>query len=144
MTMNTVEVRGDIFEVILDILAITVLLDQKERDQELLEFCHFAQRHNRDLRPDQILSRTKLQHWFMGRREALIAELQSDKSDRYKISLLDQVETQDLQKRVIASIFAIAICDYDFHAAEMQFIQLSLSRWQLSLPEQEAYDLTTV
>jgi len=123
-----------LYSVVTDILAITVLIDQREKDRELIEFTHAAMTHNHHLRPGKIVSRKMLADWFHARKGVLKEQLKTDSDDSYKKALLAKIKDKDLQRRLLTSIFSIAICDYELHDEESNFIRTALKVWKTEMP----------
>ncbi len=90
--------------------------------------------HNHYLRPGKILSRRMLTEWFHARKAVLLDTLNKDQDDSYKKALLANIKDKDLQRRLLASIFSIAICDYELRDEESQFIRTALSVWKTDMP----------
>jgi len=137
---DAIERRGDNLDLVLDVLAATVLLDQKERDQELVEFVYFGQEYGRLLRPDDILTPQQLRNWFSARKGDLAVNLAKDTDGAFKSGLLDAITDSGLRRKTLSAIYAIAICDHDFHPEEMQFVKLALEKWNLPLPKPDMFD----
>lgn len=131
----------ELYGVILDILAVTVLIDRRTKDRELIEFCHTAMLHNQHLRPGHILSRRMIGEWFERHKDDIIQSLADDDDNSYKIQLLSQVKDKELQRRLLSSIFAIAICDYELHDEESDFIKTALKVWKADLPTPAEVDV---
>ena len=124
----------ELYAVVTDILAISVLIDRRVKDRELIEFVHAAMTHNHYLRPGKILSRRMLTEWFHARKAVLLGALKKDHDDSYKKALLANITDRDLQRRLLASIFSIAICDYELRDEESHFIRTALSVWKTDMP----------
>lgn len=123
------------FETILNLLAIAVLVDKKERDKELLEFAHSAALHNQQLHPDKILCPTQLRDWFDQHKPALNAMLRNDNAEQFQINMLEKIGDSGLQRQVLTSIFNICIADYEFADLEKDYLQLALKVWRSPLPD---------
>jgi len=130
----------DLFNLILKILAVTVLIDHRERDRELIEFNHAAMLHNHHLRPGVMLSRTMINDWFNTHKAELSEKLTADKDDSFKSGLLSQIRDVALQRRLLSSIFTIAVADYELHDEESNFIKSSLKIWKTHMPTTEEID----
>ena len=126
-----------LYSVIIDILAVTVLIDKREKDRELIEFTHAAMLHNHHLRPGKMISRRMLDDWFNHRKADITASLAKDKDNSYKTELLAHIRDKELQRRLLSSIFTIAICDYELHDEECDFIKTALKVWQTKMPTRE-------
>ena len=124
----------ELYTVVLKILAVTVLIDHREKDRELIEFTHAAMLHNHHLRPGVMLSRTMIMDWFHSHKAELTKNLRADEDDSFKSGLLSQVRDLGLQRRLLSSIFTIAICDYELHDEESNFIKASLKIWKTHMP----------
>eukprot|EP00919_Chromeraceae_sp_WS-2016_P042249 GHVR01100500.1.p1 GENE.GHVR01100500.1~~GHVR01100500.1.p1 ORF type:complete len:142 (-),score=2.34 GHVR01100500.1:263-688(-) len=127
----------DLFETILELFAVTVLLNETGIDCELIEFAHAGVTTNQYLRPDTIFSRDCILEWFYANRDRIKATLKSDHSGTYKASLLNKIEGCDLQRRVISSIFVISVCDFYMDAVGTDFINLVLKTWEGGPPNKE-------
>lgn len=123
-----------LFQAVSDILAVTVLLDRRERDRELIEYVHAVQLHNQDIRPETILPRRKILEQFHARKDALITRLDGDGEDEFKRDLLSKVTDKDLQRKILCSVFTISICDYELHDEESDFIKKALDIWKADMP----------
>lgn len=123
-----------LYNLVLKILAVTVLIDHREKDRELIEFTHAAMLHNHHLRPGVMLSRTMIIDWFNAQKADIKKSLYADKDDSYKSGLLSQVRDTALQRRLLSSIFTIAVCDYELHDEESNFIKTSLKIWKTEMP----------
>ena len=123
-----------LYNVVLEILAVTVLIDHRERDRELVEFTHAAMLHNHHLRPGVMLSRKMINEWFNAHKIELTKNLKADKDNSFKSNLLIQVRDIALQRRLLSSIFTIAVADYELHDEESNFIKSSLAIWKTHMP----------
>lgn len=132
----------ELYGVIIDILAVTVLIDEREKDRELIEFAHAAMLHNHHLRPGKLLSRRMICEWFERRKPELKVSLANDIDNSFKTELLSNVKDSELQRRLLSSIFTIAICDYELHDEESGFIKTALKIWKTEMPS--AKDLEAV
>ena len=129
---------GDaLFQTVATIFATTVLLDERERDPELIEFTHACMVHNHKIRPGTILPRQTLQAWFKQRKSDLSATLSGPDAQDFKIELLSRISAPELQRSVLSSIFTISVADYELHDEETEFIQTALSVWNAELPRVE-------
>jgi len=126
---------------IADILAATVLLDKKERDAEMIEFCHSIMTINQRMRPGVILPRQTILAWFNSRKEEIANGLADDADDSFKIELLSKITDPVLRRKTLAGIFAICVCDYELRDEESDFIQLALATWKAELPKHEELDM---
>ncbi|MEP3891199.1 MAG: hypothetical protein ABJN69_12125 [Hellea sp.] len=124
----------ELYNVVLKILAVTVLIDHRERDRELVEFTHAAMLHNHHLRPGVMLSRTMINEWFKAHKTDLTKKLNADKDNKFKTKLLIQIRDKELQRRLLSSIFTIAVADYELHDEESNFINSSLAIWKTHMP----------
>lgn len=124
----------ELYRVLLEILAITVLIDKREKDKELIEFCHAAMLLNQQLRPGKIMSKQMLEDWFERHKGGIKQALANDADNRYKLKLLSHVTDKTLQRRLLSSIFTIAICDYELHDEESDFIKTALKLWDTDMP----------
>ncbi|WP_416878680.1 hypothetical protein [Litorimonas sp.] len=127
------EING-LFETIVELFAVTVLLDDTERDCELIEFTHASLVNNRLLRPDNIVCREILVVWFEENRKRIRDTLASEKAEEYKKSLLLEIEGDDVRKRVLGSIFVIAACDDNLDSVSCEFIRLAMTLWNMDMP----------
>lgn len=116
------------------ILAVTVLLDEKLRCQEMIEFCHYVSTINRDVCDNVILPREAIRQWFDEHRVEFASALSNDADNSYKSDILRAITETELQKKVLTAIFAISISDYEFRDEEAQFIQLALRLWKSEMP----------
>ncbi len=116
------------------ILAVTVLLDEEQRCQEMVEFCHYVMTINQDLCEVAILPRKKILDWFEAHKAEFSEALANDVDDVYKTEILQYITETELQKQVLAAIFAISISDYEFRDEEAEFIQLALRVWKSEMP----------
>lgn len=135
--MTTQLDTDELYRVLLNILAVTVLIDKRERDKELIEFCHAAMLLNQQLRPGKIMSKQMLEEWFERHKGDIKQELENDADNSYKIKLLSLVTDKTLQRRLLSSIFTIAICDYELHDEESDFIKTALKIWDTDMPPPE-------
>ena len=129
-----------LFRAVAEIFAITVLLDARQRDPELIEFTHACMVHNHALRPGTITTRTQLMSWFRQNTARIQAALSADDAETYKTELLGRIRTEELQKRVLSSIFTISVSDYELHDEETDFIKRALKVWTLPMPSVEDID----
>ncbi|WP_409433505.1 hypothetical protein ACJ3XI_03075 [Litorimonas sp. RW-G-Af-16] len=129
-----------IYEAVRDIFAVTVLLDKRERDREMIEYTHATMLHNHKLRPNKILSRHKILDEFEARKDYLAKAIASDHEDSYKVALLGRIKDEKLQRSVLSSIFTISVCDYELHDEESDFIRKALSIWKTDMPTSSELD----
>jgi hypothetical protein len=125
---------------ILEILAVTVLIDQEERDSELIEFTHAGVVINQYLFPDTIVSRDCLLNWYKENKSRIETSLLASDADDYKISVLSAVKDKAAQKKTLSSMFIIAVCDYELHDEESDFIKKAVSVWQTTMPNAQDLD----
>lgn len=137
LNSDTLTDTDAIYVNVLKILAVTVLIDQREKDRELIEFTHAAMLHNQKLRPNVMLSRRMTMDWFHNEKAGLIERLKSDKDDSYKSELLSRIKDAELQRRLLSSVFSIAVCDYELHDEESDFIKQALKVWKTHMPTAE-------
>jgi hypothetical protein len=76
----------------------------------------------------------RLTDWFHARKAVLLGALSKDHDDSYKKALLANITDRDLQRRLLASIFSIVICDYELRDEESHFIRTALSVWKTEMP----------
>lgn len=126
---------SDLFMTVVDILVITVLSDDRTRDKERIEFVNCAQIHNRNLHPDIILTPQQLHTLFDARAATIKAEIDREGLRAVQEKNLVQIIDRGVQRRVLSSIFAISICDYELHDEERGLIQTALSVWKSQLPD---------
>ena len=136
MTLNggTFLDSDELYNVILKILAVTVLIDHRQRDRELVEFTHAAMLHNHHLRPGVMLSRKMINEWFDAHKTDLMKKLNADEDNSFKTYILTQIRDKALQRRLLSSIFTIAVADYELHDEESNFIKSSLAIWKTHMP----------
>ena len=115
------------------ILAVTVLLDQRERDQEMIEFCHYVMTINQAI-CSTIIPRQRLLDWFDAHKEEFAIALASDTNGSFKATILEDIKEPDLRKTVLAAIFAISVSDYELRDEETEFIKLALGLWDSKMP----------
>ncbi|WP_371395770.1 hypothetical protein [Fretibacter rubidus] len=130
----------DLFKTVLDILVIAVLSDDRTRDRERIEFIHCAQVHNRALHPDIILTPVQIRHLFDERVRVLSAQINADGLRSVQEHYLSMIIDRGVQRSVLASIFAIAICDYELHDEERGMIKSALKVWNSHLPDPAEID----
>ncbi len=135
--MTQFEDSDALFQTVATIFAVTVLLDNRERDTELIEFCHACMVHNHKIRPGTILPRQKLSAWFTQNKRDISASLSGPDSKAYKSELLSRISVPELQRSVLSSIFIISVADYELHDEESEFIQRALSIWDTKMPRAE-------
>ncbi len=131
---------SDIYKDALDVLMITVLVDERVRDAERIELLHNAAVLNRALHPDIILPPKILTQWFDQRMQSLSAEITANGIDAVKKNYLGKINDKGLQRTVLASIYAIATCDYELHDEERGLIKTALDVWQSDLPDPTEVD----
>ena len=131
---DTITESDELYNIVLKILAVTVLIDHRERDLELVEFTHAAMLHNHRFRPGIMLSRKMINEWFNAHKAELKKKLKADKDNNFKSNLLTQVKDKALQRRLLSSIFTIAVADYELHDEESNFIKSSLAIWKTHMP----------
>lgn len=122
------------------ILAVTVLLDEEQRCQEMVEFCHYVMTINQDICDVAILPRRKILDWFDAHKAEFAKALANDADDSYKSEILECITETALQKQILAAIFAISISDYEFRDEEAEFIQLALKLWKSEMPSVSVVD----
>lgn len=130
----------DLYKTVLDILVIAVLSDDRTRDREKIEFIHCAQVHNRALHPDVILTPAQLHHLFMERSGVINAQIETNGLQNIQEQYLSQIIDRGVQRSVLASIFSIAVCDYELHDEERGMIQTALRVWKSNLPDPTEID----
>lgn len=134
-TLSPLQIGSSLFETILKILAVSVLIDKRERDRELLEFTHCATEHSRQLHPDIMIDPDQIRAWYIDHKDALNVKLLGPDAATFKENLLGQIVDRGVQRAVLASIYAIAIADYELHDEECGFIKTALRVWGSKLPD---------
>lgn len=119
---------------ILRLLAISVLIDDVIKDRELIEFCHEAQKLNRQFRSDTILCREHLLAEFNRIKPDIIAALKSPNSKSYITQCIAALTDEAQCGEVSKSIYSISICDYEVHDEECAFLQTALADWGIDAP----------
>lgn len=120
-------------EAVAHILAVTVLLDQRERDQEMVEFCHYVMTINQAI-CSKIIPRENILNWFDAHKAGFAKALASDADNSYKTEVLEKITDLDLRKKVLTAIFAISVSDHELHDKETDFIKLALCLWDSKMP----------
>jgi len=141
MTQNAAQNTDELMVAIGTIYAVTVLLDRRERDQELIEFTHAVMTINQRLRPGKILPRATILSWYHSQSADLAARLKADTDDSWKTSILEKIQDDSIRRLVLASIFAICICDYELRDEEADFIKIALNIWNKGLPSMEELEM---
>ena len=59
------------------LLSIAVLIDNRQKDQELIEFVHGITTINQHIRPEVIMPRNTILKWYEDEKENIIEKLQS-------------------------------------------------------------------
>ena len=121
-------------EAIARILAVTVLLDHRQRDREMIEFCHYVMTINQDICSVAILPRQTILTWFDAHKAEFEAALTSDADGSFKAKILEPITDPTLRKQVLTAVFAICICDYEFRDEEAEFIKIALDLWKSDMP----------
>lgn len=118
-----------LMEVVAKILAISVLIDQEQREAEMIEFMNAVTHINHDIRPEVILSNKKIRQWFEDNKASISESLASDDSQKFKSDLLEQITDTKLRRTLLASIFSVSVCDYELHDEECEFLKLATHIW---------------
>lgn len=121
-------------EAIARILAVTVLLDNRQRDREMIEFCHYVATLNHELCDVAILPRQTILNWFEAHKAEFTEALAADVDGVYKTEILEPIKDPVLRKQVLTAVFAICICDYEFRDEEADFIKTALELWKSDMP----------
>lgn len=125
---------------VLDVLMITVLVDDRVRDEEQVELLHSAAIHNRALHPDNIIPPDVIKAYCEERSKDLANELVLKGRETVKDIYLRKISDRGLQRKVLASIYAIATCDYELHDEERGLIKTALLVWNSKLPDPTEVD----
>ena len=128
-------------ETIATVLAISVLIDDIEKDQELVEFTHGMMTINQRIRPETIFPRTKILDWFHKNKIDIAQNIANDTDDSWKSGLLEQIDDQSLQCVVLSAMFSISVCDYQLDQEECDFINLALQLWKREMPEAQTVEM---
>ncbi len=119
------------------ILAASVLIDERRRDVEMIEFSHSITTINHHIRPDVILPRSKILAWFKENEQKISENLSHDSHGSWKTSILNKIEDKELRRLVLAAMFSISVCDYELNDEECEFLKLAVSLWKTDLPHVE-------
>ena len=121
-------------EAVAHILAATILLDKRQRDREMVEFCYYVKTINQDLCSKTILPRQKIMDWFETQKQDLTTGLANDTDGSFKTNLLKPITDPKIRRKVLTAIFAISISDQEFHDEESSFIKTAVNLWQVGTP----------
>lgn len=132
--MAGIDTSDPLFDAVATVFAATVLLDERQRDVELVEFTHACVVHSRALRPQHILCREQVRSWFDTHSAEIAARLLDDEDGSYRTQILQRIEGDDLRRSVLSSVFAISVSDYELHDEETAFIGRALRLWGVDLP----------
>lgn len=125
------------------LLAIAVLADKRQRDQELVEFVHAVTKINQHLRPDIIMPRQSILDWYETEKPNIIERLASENAQEWKASLLDDITDDELRNMVLASLYSISVSDYELHDEECKFLKLASQNWGIEIPQSEMLEHMT-
>lgn len=117
-----------------NILATSVLIDERLRDIEIIEFSHSMTTINQHVRPDVILPPEDIAEWFKGHADSISNKISTDENDVWKTQILNQIQDQDLRRMVLTAMFSISVCDYELKDEECEFLKLAVSLWKIDLP----------
>ena len=121
-------------EAVARILAVTILLDKRQRDREMVEFCYYVKTINQDLCSKTILPRQKIMDWFEAHKQEFATGLANDTDGSFKTNLLKPITDPNIRRKVLTAIFAISISDQEFHNEECSFIKTAINLWQVGMP----------
>lgn len=116
------------------ILATSVLIDERLRDIEIIEFSHSMTKINQHVRPDVILPPEDIADWFKDHAEGISNKISTDEKNAWKTQILNQIQDQDLRRMVLTAMFSISVCDYELKDEECEFLKLAVSLWKIDLP----------
>lgn len=123
------------------VLAVSVLIDERLRDIEMVEFSHSMITINRHIRPDVILPRSALMAWFNENAAEISERISKDSDNVWKTEILGHIQDAQLRRMVLAAMFSISICDYELNDEECEYLKLAVSLWETGLPHIEDMEL---
>lgn len=123
------------------VLAVSVLIDERLRDVEMIEFSHSIMTINQRIRPGVILTRRNIVNWFNANRTDIAEKISIDKNDIWKTQILGQIQGDELRRMVLACMFSISVCDYELNDEECDFLKLAVSHWETGLPHVQDMEL---
>ncbi|MGB6229060.1 MAG: TerB family tellurite resistance protein [Litorimonas sp.] len=122
-----------LFETVATLFAITVLVDEHEREPEMVEFVHACTVHNHRMRPSRIVTPGEWLSWFSTSRQTILDALDRE-GDTYKIAHLSRITEPELRRSLLSSMFTISTADHEFHASENALIKVALATWDARPP----------
>lgn len=124
----------DMLRAVGTILATSVLIDERLRDIEMVEFSHSIMTINRYIQPDVILPREDILKWFDDNAAGVSENILKDKNNVWKTEILSKIIDPELRSMVLAAMFSISVCDYELDDEECEFLRLAVSLWKVELP----------
>jgi len=126
------------------VLAISVLIDERLRDIEMVEFSHSIMTINQLIRPGVILPRKTIVQWFKDNQDDISLKLSQDLDSAWKTQVLKAVTDPELRRLVLSAMFSISVCDYELDDEECEFLKLAVSLWETGLPSVADIELMVV
>ncbi|WP_169331782.1 TerB family tellurite resistance protein [Robiginitomaculum antarcticum] len=118
---------------VLRILAITVIIDGREREAELLAFTEYAQ-GLAPLAGYDPPNADWLADWYGAQRPEIIAEIKGRGKNTVILKAFASVTDPALREAVFDAIIHIAVSDKDYHASESDYIRSAAAIWGFRPP----------
>ena len=120
-------------EDILTPLAITMIIDTKVRDAEIVEFCRQAQGLFSLLNLEPI-SIADLQQWFADHREDLTKKLSGPRCNTFTLRVLSKFRNDVVMENIYEAMVQISVCDKEYREEESDLIKSAAVLWGYERP----------
>lgn len=132
------ETKSAEFEDVLNVLAISVIVDDKIRDKEIQEFSRQAIGLSEIC--DVIFSQEQAKAWFDINKPVILDAMAGKGRNTVILKALTRVKDEVLRENVYDSMIAISISDKEYHRDESDLVRSAASIWGYARPPLKVTD----
>jgi len=122
---------------ILNLLAITVIVDKKVYKEEVDCFVAEALALKDDISPDMLFSKKMVFDWFVVHRDEITKWLGEDDSQTHILRHILALGENRHRAKILNAMYAVAMSDNNYHKSEVGTLTLAAKHWHLPHPHAE-------
>lgn len=120
---------------ILTLLAISILVDKRLRDEEISAFCQEAQSLMREFKDQDLMPRTEFKRWLAAHKDSISRQLSGNNRNSYMSGAVNNILDPKLRKSILLSLFKLSVSDFNLHAHETELLLLCKNEWDIPLSD---------